>query len=147
MNNLVADIQRFAEGTLLLANNSVCNVFEEVGSGCVTESPEPNVAGYAKGLLKNSWYVQVNGIDNTVGTIPNVTGADSLSRIKAVITTLPFYGKDGYITVTNSLDYAYRANYLGWPEGEGTNGWVWSGRVPAYGMVEKAITNAKAKYS
>jgi hypothetical protein len=147
MNSFVLDIKAFEEQALLLANNNLCRDAEEVFSGVVVESPDPpGVGGFAKGLLKNSWYIDTKGIDNTVGTTPNATGADSLSRIKAALGTLPFYGKDGAVTLTNSLDYAYRAEVLGWPAGEGTNGFTWSGRVGPYAMVQTAITNFKAKH-
>jgi hypothetical protein len=148
MTGFVFDIKAFENAALLEMNKALCRDAEELFSEVVVESPDPpGVGGFAKGLLKNSWYIDAAGdTDNTVGTTPNTTGADSLSRIKAVLTTLPFYGRDGAVSLTNSLEYAYRAEAIGWPAGEGTNGFVWSGRVGPYAMVQTAITNFKAKH-
>lgn len=148
MTSFVLDIQAFAEKALLGANKSVCNAFEEIGAGTVVESPDPpGVGGFSKGLLKNSWYPEVGGgIDNTVGTVANPTGADSLSRIKAVTNIFPFYGKDNVITLTNSIHYVMNAEDYGWMPEDSPPGWQWTGRVPAYGMVKTAITNYRAKH-
>lgn len=145
---LSLDIKKWEEKALLAINKSFCNKVEELFVEPVKESPDPpGVGGFAKGLLKNSWFVQVNGTDDTVGTVPNAIGADSLSRIKAVLTIYPFYGKDAYITLTNSVEHAYRAEVLGWPQGEGTHGFTWSGRVGPYSMIRTAVTNFKGKYA
>jgi hypothetical protein len=147
MTSFVLDIKAFEEQALLMANKSVCNAFEEIATGAVVESPDPpGIGGFSKGLLKNSWYPEVGGIDNTVGTVANPTGADSLSRIKAVTSIFPFYGKDNFVTLTNSVEHAYRSEFIGWPAGEGANGFVWSGRVGPYAMVQTAITNYRAKH-
>ena len=147
MSNFAFDIKNFEAAALLAINNKACQAFEDLGVEIVEKSPTPpGEGGFSKGLLKNSWYVQVNGVDNTVGTVANPNGVDSLSRIKAISKVLPFYGKDGFVTLTNSTEHAYRAEYLGWPAGEGANGFVWSGRVGPYAMVQTAITNYKAKH-
>lgn len=148
MTSFVLDIQKWCNEIAPLAmNKEVCNAFEEIATGAVVESPDPpGIGGFSKGLLKNSWFPEVGGIDPTVGTVPNATGADSLSRIKGVVKIFPFFGKDNFITLTNSVEHAYRAEWLGWPAGEGSNGFLWSGRVGPYAMVQTAITNYKAKH-
>jgi hypothetical protein len=141
------DIKKFQEKALLSANKSLCNAFEYVATQEVVLSPEAPAANFSTGLLKNSYYPQVGGgYDMTVGTVANPSGTDSLSRIKAAVATQPFLGKDNTITLTNSVDHAYRADVLGWPMGQGANGWVWSGKVKAYGFTSQAINNFKGAY-
>lgn len=142
------DIRKFEQKALAQANKSVCNAFEYVATQEVILSPDAPTANYSVGLLKNSFYTHVGGGYNmTVGTVANSSGADSLSRIKAAVATQPFLGRDNTITLTNSVDHAYRADVLGWPSGEGANGWIWSGKVKAYGFTSQAINNFKGAYS
>jgi hypothetical protein len=142
------DVKKWTEKAALDANNSVCKAFEYVATQEVVLSPEAPAANFSVGLLKNSFYPQVGGgYDMTVGTTANPSGTDSLSRIKAAVATSPFLGRDNTITLTNSVDHAYRADVLGWPSGEGANGWIWSGKVKAYGFTSQAINNFKGAYS
>lgn len=141
------DIKKFQDKALLAANKSVCNAFEYVATQAVELAPEKPTAEFATGLLKNSFYAKVGGFDLTVGTTANPSGSDSLSSIKAAVATKPFLGKDNVITLTNSVDHAFRANSLGWPLGEGANGWVWSGKVVAYNFIGKAVNNFRGAYA
>lgn len=140
------DIKKFEQKALLSANKSVCNAFEYVATQAVILSPEQPTANFATGLLKNSFYAKVGGFDLTVGTTANPSGNSSLSSIKAAVAAQPFLGKDNTITLTNSVDHSYRANYLGWPQGEGANGWVWSGKVTAYNFIGQAVNNFRGAY-
>jgi hypothetical protein len=141
------DIQAFGQKALTQANKSCCNAVESLFTDEVVLSPIQPVAQYSTGLLKNSYYAKVGGFDLTVGTSPNSSGGDSLSRIKAMLAEAPFLGKDNFVTLTNSVEEAYRADVLGWPAGEGANGWVWSGRVQAYGFTSQAVNNFKGAYA
>jgi hypothetical protein len=144
------DVLKFQAKALAQANKSVCDAFEYVTTQEVVLSPDnPTRTGeFVTGLLKNSFYPQVGGgYDMTVGTTANLSGTDSLSRIKAAVATQPFLGKDNTITLTNSVPEAYRADVLGWPMGQGANGWIWSGKVTAYGFTSQAINNFKGAYS
>ncbi len=147
--SFLSDIKAFQQKALLAANKSVSEaafgslgVFQEA----VALSPTAPEAQYAKGLLINSWYPSVGGFDTTVGTTTDYYGSGSLSRIKAMLSQNLFYGKDNMVTLTNSVDHAYRVEYLGYPMGEGTNGWEWTGKVGAYKMVATAVSIFKSKY-
>lgn len=144
-----AAIRAFELKALRQANKSVANAVESLFTSPVVLSPSPaNPGEYSKGLLANQWYPELGGgydLTNTMSTNPN--GADSLSRIKAMLAHNAFFGKDNTITLTNSCKYAYRAEYLGWPLGEGTDGWVWSGRVGPYRMVGTSVNNFIGAYS
>jgi hypothetical protein len=67
-------------------------------------------------------------------------GAGSMQRIRA-LKGREFYLKDGTLTLSNNLPYAYRAEVLGWPTKDG-----WSGRVGPYAMVAKSLLQVSAKY-
>lgn len=139
------DIKKFQEKALLAANAATCKVFEELSTLAVDYSPGSS-SKYATGLVKNSWYAQVGGVSNVIGASADLSGSASLFRIKAILSQRPFYGKDNTVTLSNNTDYAYRVEYLGWPEGEGENGWKWTGTVGPYGMVSKAVAATKGKY-
>jgi hypothetical protein len=142
------DVKRWEAKALLAANNSLCKAFEYVATQEVVLAPEAPAANFSIGLLKNSFYAMAGGgFDLTVGTVPDPSGTSSLSRIKAIVATQPFLGRDNTLTLTNSVDHAYRADVLGWPLGEGANGWVWSGKVKAYGFTSQAINNFRGAYS
>ena len=142
------DIKAFEQKALAATNTSLCKAAESLFTDEVVLSPIKPAANFATGLLKNSFYPQAGGgFDMTVGAVPDDNGTASLSRIKALMATKPFLGRDNTITLTNSADHAYRADVLGWPLGEGANGWVWSGKVKAYGFTSQAVNNFKGAYS
>lgn len=140
------DIKAFEQKALLAANNSVCKAAEVGFTEAVINSPTSPEASYATGLLINSWFPAIASFDETVGNATDYYGTASLSRIRTILAQKPFYGKDSFVTLTNSVDHAYRANYLGWPAGLGTNGWHWTGNVQAYHFVSTAINNIRGKY-
>lgn len=142
------DVKRWEAKALLAANNSLCKATESLFTDEVVLSPVQPAANYATGLLKNSFYAMVGGgYDTTVGTVADSNGTGSLSRIKAAMATQPFLGRDNIVTLTNSVPEAYRADVLGWPLGEGANGWIWSGKVKAYGFTSQAVNNFRGAYS
>ncbi len=141
--SFAAQIKAWEEKTKLAMNKSVCNAVERLFTNVVVLSPSPSHPGpYAKGVLSNQYYPMIGGNYSTALTIAsNPNGTDSLSRIKAMLASSPFLGKDNKITLTNNCDYAYRAENLGWPVSDG-----WSGKIGAYKMVATSINNLKAFY-
>lgn len=143
------DVKRWEEKARLQMNKSVSNAVESLFTNIVVLSPSPsNPGAYATGHLANQWYPSVGGsFDTSLTMSTNPNGADSLSRIKAILAGQIFLGKDNVITLSNNCDYSYRVEYLGFPAGQGTNGWSWSGRVGPYRMVGAALANLKGKYA
>ncbi len=94
----------------------------------------------------NNWFPAIASYSGEVTASKSSSGMGSLSRIKAIVQQKPFYGKDNYLTLTNNISYAYRAEALGWPIEDSPPGWNWTGKVGAYGMVNKAVISMKAKY-
>lgn len=126
-------------------NDSILNTAVDFGGGLMKYSPPSGDAifmgAYSTGLFINSWYVAENEFDETVGTSPDESGSASKARIEALKTSKMFVGKDGYISFTNNLPYAYRVSKLGWPQGrDEQSGWVWTGSVGPYAIIENATT-------
>lgn len=107
-------------------------------------SPSPSNPGeFAKGLLSNQWYPLAGSSFSTeVGTNTSPNGSASLARITALKGSRQFYGKDGVMTMANNTSWAYRAEYLGWPQSEYA-GWIHN--VPAYRMVAKSLQAVAAQ--
>jgi len=143
-----SDILAWADKALNKASDNTAQVFSELATATVTYSPNKPDAVYSKGLLINQWYPAIGNTPSAnKGSSTNLTGAESLSRIKDILAQKPFLGKDNTLSLANNIDYAYRADKLGWPMGEGTNGWLWSGRVGPYNMTSLALQQTIGKYA
>lgn len=127
-------------------NTSICKAFESVGVDLVELTKDINYGGFSNGDITNNWHVSVGGLTMVIPNGPDLTGASSLNRIRSLARDMPFYKKDNVVYITNVMNYAYRADKLGWPKGPGTNGWNWTGNVKAYGFVDKSLLNLKGKY-
>lgn len=144
--SFASDVLKFKEKALLHANKSVCNTFESLASEVIDRSPNApdHIGRYAKGTLKDNWYTSIGSPSSEVSSSANLSGISSLSRFKAILAQAPFLGKDNTLYFTNNTNYAARVEYLGWPQGEGSNGWVWAGAQP-YHMVTMSVANLIGK--
>lgn len=134
-------ISKFATKATIQASNSCNKIVEEYFVKHVTLSPKEPTAAYAKGLLINSWFPAIGKSPSMiVGKVANMEGTDSIMRIKAIVAQNPFWGNDNTVTLANNLDYAYRADKVGWPRFDATNKttWNWSGNVGPYMMTSLA---------
>lgn len=123
-------------------NDKVYKISIELFLLVVAKTPSPAFPGkYAAGLLANQWYPKVGGFSAEEGTDTSPNGAASRARITALRGGKEFFGKNGVLTLTNNLHYAYRAEMLGWPASDG-----WSGKVGPYRMVALSIQEIKARY-
>ena len=97
---------------------------------------------YATGVLSNNWF-PVDGpgysTDEVDTRVPN--GQASVDRIKTLQGT-QFFRKDGEVTLSNNIKYAYRAEYAGWPEADNPR---WKGAKP-YHMVSLSLILVSARY-
>jgi hypothetical protein len=146
--NFEAQIRAFEHKANLGMNTSVCKAFEYLGTELVTLTGYKNInyGGFSNGDIANNWHVSIGQVVVPVPNGPDLTGSESLMRIRGVQHLSLFYTKDNTIYLTNAMGYSYRADKLGWPAEESTNGWKWSGKVKAYGFTGKAINNLKGKY-
>ena len=98
-----------------------------------------------KGQLINNWHVGV-GIgkyNRTQTSSYKVSGINSYNQIAKLKGSLEFYAKNGEVSFSNSVSYAFRAEYAGWPQPR------WSGQNKpgmSYGMVRNSLTAIAAKY-
>jgi hypothetical protein len=141
-------IKAFEEKALLAANKSMCNAFEYLAIENVVLTGDINIRGYSDGDIANNWHVSIGATPVMVTPNgPDRSGSASLSRIKALASSMPFYRKDNTVCLTNVMGYSYRADKIGWPVEQSTNGWVWTGKAVAYNFTVRAINNLKGKYS
>jgi hypothetical protein len=91
-------------------------------------------------MLANQWYPDENDFSEELDNRLSPTGADSLARIRAMKGYV-FNQRDGKLTLTNNLSYAYRVEALGWPVADG-----WSGQIGPYRMVALSIQLIAARY-
>ena len=120
-----------------------CNaIARDLFLSIVDKTPSPaNPGEYATGHLVNQWYPEVDDFSEELSGDTDENGAASRSRIYALNKLFTFLGKDGTLTLTNNLPYAYRAEALGWPTQDG-----WSGRQGPYRMVALSLQAIAAKY-
>lgn len=122
-------------------NEASYQIAKELFESVVRLTPSPSNPGLtAYGLLANQWYPEENDFSEELDGRLSPTGADSLNRIRAM-KGYAFNQRDGKVTLTNNLSYAYRAEALGWPVADG-----WSGQVGPYRMVALSIQQIAAKY-
>lgn len=94
------------------------------------------------GKLCNNWFPGVGtDFSSEITNLADTSGGGSKARIYSILGQGTFLGKDGALTLANNLDYAYRAEVLGWPKEDG-----WSGRVGPYAMVDKAMKSTAVQF-
>lgn len=142
MGRFAASVRMNSIRLLADVNHKVYKLARELFTKIVNFTPSPSNPGpYAVGHLVNQWYPEEGGgFSEELSSSTSPTGSESLSRIQAM-QGVEFYQKDGKLTLTNNLSYAYRAEILGWPREEG-----WSGTIGPYRMVARSIQAIKAKY-
>ena len=106
----------------------------------LTPSPTQRDASSAQGVLVNNWF-PVDGPEFSQASMTSKSdyGLASLARINQLRGN-QFFRKDGAVTMSNNLHYAYRAEVLGWPSPP------WSGRVGPYRMVALSMQAISARY-
>lgn len=94
-----------------------------------------------KGRLVGNWNVKLNGFDFNTSNKFSPERSGPIRRMESIVKKGIFYGDDVWVTMSNGIEYAYRAEYLGWPETEG-----WSGKVGPYAMVRNGVLEVVTKY-
>jgi hypothetical protein len=110
----------------------------------VNNSPHTGDGPYVAGHFVANWFPAVNSYDTSI-TGATSNGSDSLARIDMVVKeSNAFYQKDGFITLSNNLNYAYRVEYAAWPAGKDpVSGWTWTGMRRYYAPVDVSFNNMK----
>lgn len=134
-----------ATRALMEVNLKAYKIAWELFTNIIEFTPSPARPGpYAKGLLVNNWFPQEGTASAARNTALSNNGADSRARVNQMLNSggREFYEKDGKITLTNNTPYAYRAEYLGWPESDNP---MWKNRGP-YRMVARSLQKISNKY-
>lgn len=130
---------------LMARVNSKCYaIARELFTKVVDLTPSPSHPGpYAEGYLVNQWYpAEGRNFSSELGPEYDTGGDGYASRARIdKLDGYAFNGRDGAVTLANNVEYAYRAEALGWPVSDG-----WSGKIGPYRMVAKAIQIIGAKY-
>jgi hypothetical protein len=144
-------------------NDRIVDVFVETSLSVVHLTPSPSWIDqtrgaslskpeYTDGLLANQWYPAENKLSQEETSAKSDNGGDSIARINAMKSSNVFTAKDGYLSLTNNVPYAYRVDAIGYPKGlaeviQGYGDWsYWNGthRHP-YAMIDTSIAKIKAK--
>lgn len=96
------------------------------------------------GLLVNNWNPAVYSYDFGRQQRPGPSKTGAHRRIDAIIQR-GIFRKDTFVTLCNSTEYAWRAEYGGWNFGQTAGEGRWLG-TPPYRMVSKAISEIANKY-
>lgn len=145
-------------------NDKITDVFVDLSLSVVHLTPSPSWIGqnrgaspsepeFTDGLLANQWYPAQDKISQEETGAKSDNGGDSISRINAIKDSAKaFLGKDGYLSLTNNVPYAYRVDAIGYPKGKaeviaGYGNWsVWNGNHSTpYAMTDTSLIKIKAK--
>lgn len=148
MGAFADSIRSNSDKMLKTVNRQIYSIAFELFTSIVLNSPSPSNPGpFADGLLVNQWYPAIGDFSTQVGGDTSPNGSNSLSRIKSVMSGSEFYRKNGRLTLANNLDYAYRAEVLGWPKSDGYSGKSGAeGKGKPYRMVAKSLQAVVARY-
>jgi hypothetical protein len=109
------------------------NVVERTPVGATAMEQHP-------GLLKNNWFSSTgDAISSATTPIFDASGADSLLNIEVLKEADLFDGKDDVASLTNNIDYGFRAERDGWPKPQ------WNG-VDPYRMMANSMSVVGNKY-
>lgn len=119
-------------------NYKLNHVFFLSANYAVRKSPKVGEGPYVSGHFINNWFPAVNTWSAEINNSRDPDGKDSLTRIAAVVKLNTFYKKDGFLTLSNNVDYGIRVEYYGWPKGyDPKTGWNWTGKRIIYAPVAK----------
>jgi hypothetical protein len=108
-------------------NNKIVSMAAELFTAVVDYSPKQPAAQFSKGEFINNWRAAVGRTDTSTTKARNSSGLESRASIAKMTASSAFYafmGKDGHVTLSNSVSYAELVEYKGWPKPEfsGTQG-------------------------
>jgi len=124
-------------------NVKIGAISQELFSAIVENTPvNQDPLANKRGELKNNWCYG-EGVDNyntSYSLSFDESGIASLSQAGLARTTEQFNGKDGAVSLTNSVPYGYLAEVTGWISP------TWSGRVGPYAMIRNSMIEVISKY-
>ena len=121
-------------------NEHTLKVASELFTTIITNTPIG--LSDTKGQLINNWHLGTGRGQYNYGirSAYNTSAMASRNDVAKLRSLSEFLNKDGEVSFSNSVHYAFRAEYAGWPAPK------WSGKVGPYGMVRNSLTAVAAKY-
>ncbi len=138
------DLQRKLKAKQMEVNNKCYAIAKELFNLVIDKSPSKEInSKWAKGVLKNNWLVnEGSAFKDGYPRAGDQSGSGAKQEV-ASLSGLAFYGKNGTITFSNNLPYAYRAEKLGWPVEDNP---LWKNNIGPYAMVSTSLTIVAAKH-
>jgi hypothetical protein len=126
-------------------NDKITDVAYKLFYRVVNNSPHVGDGPYVAGHFVANWFPAVNSYDTSITTVTS-NGSDSLARIDSIVkTSKAFYGKDGFVSMSNNLNYAANVEWKAWPAGKDpVSGWTWTGMRRYYAPVSTSLLGMKA---
>lgn len=122
-------------------NENVLKISTELFTSVVDKTPVSSPKYVKRGELINNWFVGQGDkqINRSYTSLKSLTGNSSRIQIATLRNSTEFLGKDGEVSLTNSVSYGYRAEYAGWPAPR------WKNTRP-YAMIRNSLTLVASKY-
>lgn len=120
-------------------NDKAIVIATELFTTAVVLTPVSDPKQEKRGELINNWMTGVGISVKSYNPSFNISGRASLQGISTLKSTEEFLGKDGTVSITNIVEYGYRAEYAGWPAPR------WKNSKP-YAMMRNALTEVAPKY-
>lgn len=140
-------LRKNIDRVLVETNYKITNVAYQLFSRVVYKSPHEGQGPYVSGHFINNWFPAINSYNSSTTSETEPDGAGSTARIDSVIKkSNAFYKKDGFVTLSNNLDYSARVESLGWPKGyDPKTGWNWTGQRIIFAPVAHSMLWIKDK--
>lgn len=122
-------------------NNTATEIAKDLFETAVFLTPVSDPNQKKRGELKNNWHIGIGiGVrQKSYSTIFNILGTESIQQISTIKNSKEFLGKDGEVSITNIVNYGFRAEYAGWPAPR------WKNSHP-YAMMRNSLTLVSSKY-
>lgn len=139
-DSLKQNITRVQTEVNFKINTVAYNLFTRI----VNNSPHLGDGPYVAGHFVANWWPAVNDFDSSVSDTTS-DGSDSMDRIDSLVKqSNAFFQKDGFVSLSNNVDYAFRVEYAGWPAGkDAATGWTWTGMRQVYAPVDSSFNGIK----
>lgn len=139
-------LRKNIDRVLTETNYKLTHVAYTLFTKIVHNSPHVGDGPYVEGHFVANWFPAVNSYDSTI-TSAKSDGNDSIARIENLVKdSKAFYRKDGFLTLSNNLNYAVRVEVAGWPAGKDPiSGWTWTGLRRVYAPVQTSFTAIKGQ--
>lgn len=123
-------------------NTAIIEQAIQLFTAVVNFSPNQPAAQYSKGEFINNWRVGFNSVDTSTTSARSSLGAASRASIATLSRSLAFLGRDGYVSLANSVHYAELVEYKGWPQSMNPR---WINNVGPYAPVRNAFITVVPK--